>query len=114
MLPRPLRLRRRKDVKRVMHTGRRIRTQYAIIYVTRVSVPQSRIACVVGRRVHSSAVRRHRIQRWLREIARSTIADMSTPYDMVWVALPGIANVKTKMQLEGSIKSRLLKLTRES
>lgn len=68
----------------------------------------TRIACVVGKSVHRSAVRRHKYQRWLREVARQTLATQSpnTAYDMVWIARPGMTNMSSVAAIAADLAPR--------
>ncbi len=94
----------------VVRRGRRLRTPYLVMYVLRSTAGSSRVACVVGKKVHRTAVVRHRIQRQMREIAQQTIPSLSRSHDMVWVALPSAASVKTKARLGEGIQSALTAL----
>jgi ribonuclease P protein component len=93
MLPRSARLRRSREIQRVVHEGRVFVTTYLKVYRAPSLAPDTRVACVVGKTVHRSAVARHRYQRWLRALARELLSEtvLASPYDMVWVARPSIA-----------------------
>ncbi len=92
MLPRSSRLRQTKEIQHVVRAGRRQASSYVRLYSMPGATDESRVACVVGKTVHRSAVRRHRYQRWLREVFKKLNRErpLLTPYDMVWVAQPGI------------------------
>ncbi len=105
------RLRRRQDVLAVIQRGRLYRTKYLNIYrLGRADQAGTRLACVVGKKVHQSAVRRHQVQRWLREIARGTIQGMQDSVDMVWVAKPSIVRITSKTELEQALSGDLKKI----
>jgi ribonuclease P protein component len=110
MLPRNQRLQRQQDVSATMRYGQRLSTPYVNIYARPSHLSHSRSACVVGRKVDHSAVGRHRIQRWLREIASSTLSGMPRQYDVVWVARPGAATVRSKEELARSVEPQLKQL----
>lgn len=107
MFSRSRRLRSRQDISRLIQKGRRIRTPHVLIYIAPSSESSTRVACVVGKKVHASAVKRHFYQRRLREIAKQVVRDIPQPYDMVWVALPSISSLKTQAELRETITSVL-------
>lgn len=74
--------------------------------------PFTRVACVVGTSVHRSAVRRHRYQRWLRELSRNLLRErpLPVPYDMVWVAQPSIIQADSLAKLYQDVAPRWEKL----
>ncbi len=102
------RLRNREDVIRVIRHGRRLKSSHILFYIYRRSAEDApRVACIVGKKVSKSAVRRHRFQRWLREIARSLLPTMSPKYDMVLMALPSLDQVQTLADLRDTLASDL-------
>ncbi len=111
MLPRRLRLTKNADILKIMRQGNKITTPYVWLYLLqRTNNESSRAACVVGKKVHQLAVRRHRYQRWLRQLADTHIKRLSTAYDMVWVARPEITEVKELSKLQESLQVQLDKL----
>lgn len=65
----------------------------------------ARVAVVVGRKVSASAVRRHRIQRQLRNQAYLYIKDYPQGYDMVLVAQPSAGPRMTSQSVQDAMKS---------
>ena len=63
------------------------------------------MALVVGKRVSAKAVVRHKLQRWLREVAREKIAgDLANQsLDMVWVLQEGAHKIKSINVLRNSV-----------
>ncbi len=99
MLPRPHRLRATTTIKEVVRAGKVIPTPWVRLHLLpRPANTATRVACVVGKKVHRLATRRHRYQRWLREAARTLISVFSTPYDVVIVAQPLITTLTTPTQ----------------
>src|SRR5688572_1458759 len=94
MLPRRHRLTKRHDIVNVLRHGTTFSTPAVSIHL-RPRDDQSvvRIAVIVAKKVHTSAVRRHRYQRWLRIAATNLIAEFTVPSDMVWVAKPAIGQL---------------------
>lgn len=105
MLPAAFRLRRSDTIATVVRTGIHFTTPYVRIHA--LVDPQSlnsRIACVVGRKVHSSSVQRHRYQRWLREGAAELLPHLKKAYDIVLVARSSITAVSSLAQLQETLK----------
>lgn len=92
MLPRAHRLRASQDIQAVVRRGRCLTTPAVRVCALPREASGSRVACVVGKRVHRHAVVRHRYQRQLRVLARRVLDRLPSneAYDMVWVAQPGI------------------------
>jgi ribonuclease P protein component len=108
MLPRPLRLTRQEDILRVLRTGRVVKNPYLRLHFQVLpEQPFPRFACVVGKKVHRHAVKRHRYQRWLRHLVRQH-APTSFTGDAILIGLPPLATVKTYQGLE-RLTSPLLK-----
>lgn len=109
MLAREQRLRRSEDIMRVMRHGRRIKMPHALLYVAAAPNTEGvRVACIVGKRVHRSAVRRHSIQRRLRESVRTHLPRASSPVDLVVVAQPSIVEVRDFEQLAAEVAHGLI------
>ncbi len=75
-----------QDIERVMKTGARVQTEHAVIYSAPSPSGTFRCACIVGKKVHKSAVIRHRIQRRLREACKESMVAISSAYDIVVIA----------------------------
>ena len=94
-----------------MRQGNRISTPYVWLYFLRRADSQSsRAATIVSKKVHQSAVKRHRYQRWLRSLADTHINRLPAAYDMVWVARPKIIEVNKIAKLQNSLPAQLNKL----
>lgn len=102
------RIRHKDEVLAVLRGGRKIRTPYALIYVR--PARESRMACVVGKKVHALAVGRHRLQRQLRESVRQAIPSLSASYDIVVVALPAAAKLESYTVLRQAVISAITQL----
>ena len=111
MLAKESRLNKTNDIVRTIRYGRRIRTPYVLLYVLKPDPAPSKakVAVVVGKKVHKLAVKRHKYQRWLREIAQEVINDIP-PFEMVWLALPPLKEVSSKQDLKKSLDSVVEKL----
>jgi ribonuclease P protein component len=108
MLPRHLRLTKNADILRIMRQGKKISTPYVWIYfLKRDDKKPSRAASVVSKKVHKLAVKRHRYQRWLRQLSKAHISRLPLAHDMVWVARPKITEVKKITELQSSLQGHL-------
>ncbi len=111
MLPRSRRLRSTAEIQRVLREGHCITTPAVRVCFLQSGAAETRVACVVGKTVHRSAIRRHRYQRWLREVARQFLTDhQDVAYDMVWVARPGMLAVGSFKALSAELVPRLTTL----
>ncbi|MFQ5434782.1 MAG: ribonuclease P protein component [Anaerolineae bacterium] len=85
MLPKPNRLRRVVDVKRVQRHGCSWRHPLVILLVLTNSQPFSRFAVIASKRV-GNAVVRNRCRRRLREVIRGQLPTISPGWDCVLIA----------------------------
>jgi len=110
MLGASQRLRSSREIREVVHYGRRIQTPFVRVHFLRKpNQLSSRVACVVGTRVHRSAVVRHRYQRWLRQYAREFLAQQqgAVSYDIVFVAVPAMNTLSRSADLKNSLTNKL-------
>ena len=115
MLPAAHRLRRSDAIATVVRTGIHLTTPYVRIHA--LPTPDnvvSRVACVVGQKVHSSSVKRHHYQRWIRECAQQLLPKLKSAYDIVLVARTEIREVSTLAQLQESLKDIVNQLDKQS
>lgn len=111
MLPKNYRLHRRQEIEQTVRFGRRLVTPYMVIYwqeAAASTVP--RLACVVGRRVDTIAVRRHRFQRLLRALGREVLPQIKPGVAMVWVGQASLQEVQELRQLRQSLVPYLPRL----
>ena len=95
------RLRREEDIKEVLRTGTRVYTPVAAFTVRKTTPIESARVCVItGKKVHTSAVVRHRVQRLLRAVAQDVVAEKATGYDMVMVAQAPAVKIRAKADFE--------------
>lgn len=113
MLPPIHRLHREADLKRTLQQGRLFRSSCLTIRsLKRGDEEPTRLATVVGKRVHASAIRRHQYQRWLREAGRELIQALPVGYDMVVVAQPPLARLTSLAEISEDMRA-ILKLLKE-
>lgn len=84
MLSRINRFHGHNGVRRVYRLGRPVRTNMATLHVLQnEKVRRTKVAIVVSRKVHKSAVKRNRIRRRLYELMRSQLPTVHTPTEFV-------------------------------
>lgn len=102
-------MRSTKDISATVRLGRCFNTPYVRWCIKASKVDHSRVACVVGKKVSRRAVDRHRYQRWLREVSRLFLDVINKePVDIVFIAKPGMAGVKTQKELHESLERSIL------
>jgi ribonuclease P protein component len=79
--------------------------------VARPDQEQTRVATIVAKKVHSSAVKRHQYQRWLRAVAIELLPSLKQPYDMVWVAKPKITELASAREVAQKVRPLFDKLS---
>ena len=88
MLPRKHRLTTDKDVTRVLRKGRAVFTNLVILKALPAAGGITRVAVVVGTKVHKRAVKRNLIKRRVRSLLHILIPTMKHAADMVVLAQP--------------------------
>lgn len=87
MITRTHRFHGRGSLRFVYAHGRMLRGQYvALKYIHSSRRKTYRVAVVVSRKVHKSAVVRNRIRRRIYELIRTEGARIAEPYDIVFIA----------------------------
>lgn len=91
------RLRMRKDLQRVRHTGGRASNGYFLVYAASNGLDYSRLGIAAGRKLGSAPVR-NRQKRLVREAFRVSQHDLPAGYDLLCVVLridrPGLADYR--------------------
>ena len=84
MISRDYRFHSRGGVQRVYQRGNRVRGNFmSLQFMINDRRKKHRVAVVVSRKVHKSAVKRNRIRRRLYEVIRSYQTQISRPYDII-------------------------------
>ncbi|MEK7556502.1 MAG: ribonuclease P protein component [Patescibacteria group bacterium] len=100
-------------VRYILRHGHALKSPVASLHYFPRQAAVGEVACIVGRKVHSQAVSRHRYQRLLREAARRFLK-ANPDYDMVVVAKPEILRVKNLTELQKILQPHLDKLVPNS
>lgn len=96
-------------IRIVLRSGQRFETPSTTLVVVSTPSPSGEVACVVGKKVHKSAVVRHRYQRLMRA-ALAEVPKKKPAYDMVVMAKPTILSLQKLSELERELKSHLTRL----
>ena len=83
-----------RDFRMLYQRGKKIASPYVIIYLRRTKRKYNRLGNTVGKKV-GCAVKRSRARRIIRQAYRETEYLMPTGMDMVIVALPSIAGIRS-------------------
>ncbi|MEW5900303.1 MAG: ribonuclease P protein component [Acidobacteriota bacterium] len=83
------RIRKKKEFLYLYKKGHRYKSKYfSLIYLSN-SLAHSRVGVVASRKI-GGAVARNRAKRWMRELYRRNKVLLTTPVDLILVALPAI------------------------
>lgn len=92
----------------VYQNGKTIRgQQLALKYCENQRRSVFRVAIVVSKKVHKSAVKRNRIRRRLYEIVRELAKDINKPYDLVFTVFSDQCINTPIEELKRTVKSQL-------
>lgn len=84
-MKRKYRLRRNSDFQRVRHVGQSYASPLLVLAFLRNNLTQSRFGFVVSKKL-GKAVRRNKIKRRIREATRLRLENISSGYDLVFIA----------------------------
>jgi ribonuclease P protein component len=107
MLPPANRLRKEKDIKRVLAQKTGYRSGLLICKTAENGLDAARFCFMVSKRVSNKAVVRNRLKRRLREAVAALLPRMRAGKDCVLIAFPGL-DVKTFEDLAAAVKRSLI------
>lgn len=84
------RLRDSVEIMETLRQGARFHISFCDIYVKPAPGDKVRLACIVGKRVHASAVKRHLAQRRLRAACAQLLPAIKAPYNIVIVGTDSV------------------------
>jgi len=94
----------------VYQKGKTARGQfYSLKYVLNQRRDTYRVAVVVSRKVHKSAVVRNRIRRRIYEVVRCEASHISAPYDIVFIVYSDQLATVSFEQLQATVLEKLSK-----
>ncbi|HSD56152.1 MAG TPA: ribonuclease P protein component [Candidatus Saccharimonadales bacterium] len=110
MIDRTHRFQGHGSLRFVYQKGQTVRGPFcALKYIVNNRRKQYRVAVVVSRKVHKSAVVRNRIRRRIYEIVRTNADNISRPYDLVITAYSDQLAIMPAEQLNQAIAEKLEK-----
>lgn len=90
MLPKASRLKKKKEIERVLKRGKGFKEGFLILKSLKNGLRNSRFAFVVSRKVSKKATLRNKIRRRLSELMRLKIKKIKKGLDLVLLASPGM------------------------
>lgn len=96
MLNKELRIKSGKDYKNIYKSGRRIAGKYIIVYIRKSNILYNRFGIVTSKKV-GNAVKRNRVKRKIRAIARNNMDRLDAGNDIVIVCRQNTANAEFKL-----------------
>ncbi len=108
MISREYRFHSFSSVQRVYRSGNRVRgTLISLQYLINDRRKKHRVAIVVSRKVHKSAVKRNRIRRRLYEVIRKYQSQITKPYDIVFTVYSDEINNLAEAELDKLVQDQL-------
>lgn len=92
MLPKRNRLKKKKDIERVLKNGKTFRERFILFKFIENDLKKSRFCFIVSQKISKKAVLRNKIRRWMSEAVRGKIKELKKEIDGIFIALPGIEN----------------------
>jgi len=92
MLPRSNRLKKQKDIKRVLEKGKRYKEDFLILKATPNHLEATRFGFIVSQKFSKKAALRNKMKRKLREIVRLRFQKIKKGMDALVIVLPGLEN----------------------
>lgn len=90
MLASKNRLRKKKDIERVLREGKSLKQDFVILKVKQNTINTARFVFIVSQKVSKRAVVRNKVKRRLREIIKEKIDIIEKGIDVSLIALSGI------------------------
>lgn len=90
MLSQVNRLKKKKDIERVLKKGRGIKEDFLILKIIRNDLNQIRIGFIVSQKVSKKANIRNKVKRRLREMVRAKLKEIKVGRDIILIAVPGL------------------------
>lgn len=110
MLPRPHRLAKDEDLKRLFKVGRLVSNGWGTLKIARNRKKVSRFAVIVGTKVSKNATVRNRLKRQVREAIRNVLPKVQKGFDIS--VLPRATSVGFSLETHERWLNELLKRSR--
>lgn len=82
------RLRKKREVERVLKEGKGFKEEFLILKVKKNKLEELRFGFIVSQKVSKKAVVRNKIKRRLREVVKEEIKGIKKGFDIILIALP--------------------------
>jgi len=90
VLPKPNRLQKTEDIKKVLKKGKRFKENFLIVKVLQNNLKKTRFAFIVSQKFSKKAFLRNKIKRKLRELVKFKEKKIKKGQDVVIIAVPGL------------------------
>ena len=104
---------KKNDVEKTLKKGLVSNTPHVTIYTLANPIKnnqlKAQVAVVVSKKVHASAVQRHKYQRWMREIVAGLREETPNNLMFVLIAKPSIREVSSFVKLQEALSAQLIK-----
>lgn len=90
MLPKINRLKKNKDIKRVLEKGRRFKEDFLILKILPSDLKETKFAFIVSQKFARKATLRNKMKRKLREQVRRKFKKIKSGFDIIIIAMSGL------------------------
>lgn len=90
MLPKPNRLKKKKEFERVLRRGKGLKEDFLVLKVIKNNLLRTRVGLIVGKKVSKKATLRNKIKRRLKALIMAKISEIEKGFDIILIAKPGL------------------------
>ena len=90
MLSQINRLKKKKDIERVLRKGKGLREDFLILKTIKNDLNHVRIGFIVSQKVSKKANIRNKVKRRLRELIRAKLKEIKSGRDIILIVVPGL------------------------
>lgn len=108
MLAKSHRLAKQNDFRKVFARGKKIASQFFVVYFLKTDLKNPRVAVIVSNKISKQAVVRNKLKRRMREIVKKNLKKLA--HDIIVSAKPAALNQKY-LKLSEDLASSLEKIT---
>ncbi len=111
MLPKENRLKKEKDIERVIQKGRGLKEDFLILKAVKNNLNKTRFGFVVSKKVSPKATTRNKIKRRISGLVKSKMNKLEKGIDVMLIALPGL-ETKDFWEIEETLNKLLRKISK--
>ncbi len=111
MLPKENRLKKEKDIERVVQKGRGFKEDFLILKAVKNNLNKTRFGFVVSKKVSPKATTRNKIKRRISGLVKSKMNKLEKGIDVMLIALPGL-ETKDFWEIEETLNKLLRKISK--